>query len=122
MIDGQAHLAHLAVCDEWKIYFGTSGMEASAVKRAEEASEMVSFKEGFAKRHADAIRALHQTVDLDYFGIDCSETQDGQLLIFEVGASMNIHSMDSAELYPYKRPQMQSIFDDFLAMLRRKRG
>lgn len=121
VIDGQAHLAHLAVCDQWKIYFGTSGMEESAVKRSEEASEMASFKDGFAKRHAYAIKALHQTVGLDYFGIDCSETQDGKLLIFEVGASMNIHSMDSAELYPYKQPQMQSIFDDFLAMLRRKR-
>jgi hypothetical protein len=122
VIDGQAHLAHLAVCDQWKIYFGTSGMEVSAVKRAEEASEMASFKEKFAKRHEYAIRALHQAVGLDYFGIDCSETQDGKLLIFEVGASMNIHSMDNAELYPYKQPQMQSIFDDFLAMLRRKRG
>lgn len=122
VIDGQAHLAHLAVCDQWKIYFGTSGMEASAVKRSEEAREMKSFKDEFAKSHAYAIRALHQAVGLDYFGIDCSETQDGKLLIFEVGASMNIHSMDSAELYPYKQPQMQSIFNDFLTMLRRKRG
>jgi hypothetical protein len=122
VIDGQAHLAHLAVCDEWKVYFGTAGMEASDVKRSEEAREMASFKDEFAKRHAYAIKALHQAVGLDYFGIDCSETQDGKLLIFEVGASMNIHSMDSAELYPYKQPQMQSIFNHFLAMLGRKRG
>ncbi|MGK0476897.1 MAG: glutathione synthase/RimK-type ligase-like ATP-grasp enzyme [Oleispira sp.] len=122
VIDGQAHLAHLAVCDQWKIYFGTAGMEASAVKRSEEASEMASFKDEFAKRHAYAISALHQAVGLDYFGIDCSETQDGKLLIFEVGASMNIHSMDSAELYPYKQPQMQSIFNHFQDMLRRKQG
>ncbi|MFT7671638.1 MAG: hypothetical protein ACI845_000039 [Gammaproteobacteria bacterium] len=122
VIDGQAHLAHLAVCDQWKIYFGIAGMEASSVKRAEEAREMASFKDQFAKRHAYAIRALHEAVGLDYFGIDCSETQDGKLLIFEVGASMNIHSMDSAELYPYKQPQMQSIFNDFLAMLQRKRS
>jgi hypothetical protein len=122
VIDGQAHLAHLAVCDQWKIYFGTAGMEESAVKRAEEASEMARFRDEFAKRHEYAISALHQSVGLDYFGIDCSETRNGKLLIFEVGASMNIHSMDSAELYPYKQPQMQSIFNHFLAMLRRKRG
>ena len=122
MIDGQPHLAHMAICDQWKIYFGTAGMDESATKRSEEALEMASFRDGFAKRHTHAIKALHQIVGLDYFGIDCSETQDGKLLIFEVGASMNIHSMDSAELYPYKRPQMQSIFNHFLAMLGRKQG
>lgn len=120
VIDGQPELAHMAVSDHWMVHYGNAGMEQSAAKRFEEASEMSNFRKGFAKRHEAAMKTLHQVVGLDYFGIDCSETQDGQLLIFEVGASLNIHSMDSEEIYPYKRPQMYRIFNNFLNMLNQK--
>ncbi|MBN3564591.1 ATP-grasp domain-containing protein [Aliamphritea spongicola] len=120
MIDGQPELAHMAVSDHWMVHYGNAGMEQSAAKRFEEAGAMGNFRQGFAKRHAAAIKTLHETVGLDYFGMDCSETQDGKLLIFEVGASLNIHAMDCSEMYPYKRPQMQRIFNNFLAMLQKK--
>ncbi|WP_261844003.1 ATP-grasp domain-containing protein [Aliamphritea ceti] len=120
MIDGQPELAHMAVSDHWMVHYGNAGMEQSAAKRFEEAGAMGNFRQGFAKRHEAAIRTLHETVGLDYFGMDCSETLDGKLLIFEVGASLNIHDMDSSEVYPYKRPQMQKIFNNFLIMLQEK--
>ncbi len=120
MIDGQPELAHMAVSDHWMVHYGNAGMEQSAAKRFEEAGAMGNFRQGFAKRHAAAIKTLHETVGLDYFGMDCSETRDGKLLIFEVGASLNIHAMDDTKLYPYKRPQMQRIFNNFLTMLQEK--
>lgn len=120
MIDGEPELAHMAVSDHWMVHYGNAGMEQSAAKRFEEAGVMANFKQGFALRHHDALKTLHEIVGLDYFGIDCSETCDGKLLIFEVGASLNIHAMDSSELYPYKKPQMQRIFNQFLMMLRHK--
>ena len=47
---------------------------------------------------------------LDYYAIDCAETSDGKLLVFEVDTAMLVHDMDAVELYPYKRPQMRKVF------------
>ena len=63
---------------------------------------------------------LIERVGLDYFIIDCAETPSGDLLVFEIDNTAVVHDMDSAELYPYKPPQMHKIFDAFTAMLERR--
>ena len=83
---------------------------------------MADFDDDFARRHEDALRAICERVGLDYFGIDCGETPDGKLLLFEVDVAMIIHSMDPPDLFPYKPPQMRKVRDAFRAMLRRKCG
>jgi hypothetical protein len=57
---------------------------------------------------------------LDYFGIDCAETPDGQLLIFELANAMIVHDMDPDDIFPYKQPAMEKVFGAFHEMLRRK--
>ena len=57
---------------------------------------------------------------LDYLGIDCSETYDGELLIFEIDSNMVVHDMDPVDIYPYKQPQMRKLFNAFQQMLRDK--
>ena len=78
---------------------------------------METFDEGFAARHAAAFADLTATFGLDYFGIDCAETQDGRLVVFEADVAMIVHAMDSAELYPYKKPAMAKLFEGFVAGL-----
>jgi hypothetical protein len=97
-------------------------MAESADKRAEEARAMVEFDQGFARRHATAFEALHERVGLDYYSIDCAETRDGRLLLFEADAAAIIHAMDPPDLFPYKHVQMRRVFDAFEAMLRRRTG
>jgi len=75
---------------------------------------MAGFDEGFAARHAEAFRALTEGFGLDYVGIDCAETQDGRLVVFEADVAMIVHAMDSAELYPYKKPAMARLFKGFV--------
>jgi uncharacterized Rmd1/YagE family protein len=58
-------------------------------------------------------------VGLAYFGIDCGETPEGKLLIFEVDVAMIVHAMDPPDLFPYKQPQMRKVFDAFRALLGR---
>jgi hypothetical protein len=79
---------------------------------------MASFDQGFAVRHRHAFQALYQSFRLDYFGIDCAETPDGRLVVFEADVAMIVHAMDSAELYPYKKPAMAKLCDGFIAGLR----
>jgi hypothetical protein len=115
-VGGQPFVSHMAVSERWMVHYLNADM-GQAANRAEEAEVMASFDAGFALRHRAAFEALTQTLGLDYFGIDCAETQDGQLLVFETDVAMIVHAMDSAELYPYKKPAMSKLFKGFVASL-----
>jgi hypothetical protein len=121
-IEGRPYACHMAITDQWMIYYLNASMKESAAKRAEEARFMSGFDDDFARRHADALAALARRIGLDYFGIDCAETADGRLLLFEADIAMIVHAMDRPEIFPYKRPQMRKVFDAFCAMLRRRSG
>ena len=121
-IGGAPYLAHMAVGDHWMVHYLNAGMAESAEKRAEEALAMAHFDEDFAVRHAAAFSGLVERLGLDYFAIDCAETKDGQLLLFEADVSMIVHALDPVDLYPYKRPQMARIFKAFEGLLRERAG
>ena len=107
----------MGISDNWMIHYLNAGMHESAEKRAEEARFMQEFDIDFARRHETAFRALAERIGLEYFGIDCGETTDGKLLIFDTDVAMIVHAMDSVELFPYKRPQMRKVFDAFRDLL-----
>jgi hypothetical protein len=116
-IAGRPYLAHLAISTEWMVHYLNAGMHESADRRAEEARCMEGFDEDFAARHSVALGAVARLLGLDYFAIDCAETRDGRLLLFEAGTGMIVHAMDSADVFPYKQIQMQKIFRVFGDML-----
>jgi hypothetical protein len=117
--DGTPHLCHLAVGDHWMVHYLNADMNADAGKRAEEQAAMQGFG-AFAARHAGAFAALHERLGLDYFAVDCAETADGRILVFEADVAMIVHDLDPPDLYPYKKPQMRKVFDAFEALLRKK--
>ena len=119
LIDGRPYACHMGVSEHWMIHYLNAGMRDSAPKRADEARFMAEFDQDFARRHALAFEALAERVGLDYFGIDCGETPDGELLIFEADVAMIVHAMDPPDLFPYKGPQMRKVFDAFRTMLQR---
>jgi hypothetical protein len=65
---------------------------------------------------------LHERLGFDYYSIDCAETPDGDLLLFEADAAAIVHLMDPPGLFPYKQPQMHKVFAAFEALLRRRGG
>ena len=119
LFDGRPYLCHMAVSGHWMVHYLNAGMAEDAAKRAEEQAAMEGFHEGFGRRHAAAFAALHQRLGLGYFAVDCAETPDGGLLIFEADVAMIVHDLDPADLYPYKKAQMKTVFDAFEALLRR---
>jgi hypothetical protein len=38
-------------------------------------------------------------------------------VVFEADVAMIVHAMDSAELYPYKKPAMAKLFQGFVSVL-----
>lgn len=119
-IDGRAYACHMAISEQWMIYYLNAGMAESAAKRAEEERFFASFETDFARRHGAALSAIAARVGLDYFGIDCAETAAGELLLFEADIAMIVHLMDQPSVYPYKVPQMRQVFAAFCAMLRKR--
>ena len=117
LIDGRPYVAHMAVSQHWMIHYLNANMTGDAARRAEEARFMAEFDDDFAVRHKAAFKAIAERTGLDYLPIDCAETRDGKLLVFEVGTAMIVHSMDSPDLFPYKPPQMEKVFKAFQAML-----
>jgi hypothetical protein len=119
-VDGKPYACHMAVADRWDIWYLNAGMSGDAGKRLEEATFMSTFDIAFARRHRSALAAMAERVGLDYFIVDCAETRDGSLLIFEADNTAVVHNMDQPEVFPYKPAQMRKIFDAFVAMLERR--
>lgn len=120
LVDGHPYLCHMGISQHWMVHYLNAGMGESAEKRSEEALVMAHFDEDFAQRHALALRAIYERVGLDYLGIDCAETADGKLLIFEVESGPIVHAMDPVDLFPYKQPQMRKVFAAFRQLLARR--
>jgi glutathione synthase/RimK-type ligase-like ATP-grasp enzyme len=118
MIRGKPYPCHLAISSRWMVHYANADMNESAANRDEESRWMNEFDMGFASRHAASLAAIDAGVGLDYYGIDCAETQDGRLLVFEIDNAMIVHALDPADLYPYKQPHMQRLFDAFRGLLR----
>jgi len=112
-INGRAFACHMAISDQWKIWYKNAEMVESAAKRSEEEHFMVQFDADFGARHEKTFSALTARVGLDYFGIDCAETRDGELIVFEADNALIIHDMDPKDVFPYKSPQMQKVFAAF---------
>jgi hypothetical protein len=121
LIAGRPYAVHLGVSRHWMINYVNADMKESAEKRAEEARFMADFDHDFAVRHASAWRSIAERTGLEYLPLDCGETRDGKLLLFELGTNMIVHAMDPSDVFPYKRPQMEKVFGAFADMLKCKR-
>jgi hypothetical protein len=119
-IDGRPYACHMAIADRWDIWYLNAGMSASRSRRLEEQTFMQTFDIAFARRDATALNGIAKTIGLDYFTVDCAETKNGSLLIFEADNTAIVHDMDPPEIFPYKAAQMQRVFDAFAAMLDRR--
>jgi glutathione synthase/RimK-type ligase-like ATP-grasp enzyme len=117
-IGGKPYACHMAIADQWMLYYLNAGMAESTAKKIEEERFMTGFDHEFAKRHHAALAGIAERVDLDYFGIDCAQTAEGSLLLFEADVAMIVHLMDSPTIFPYKVTQIRRLFADFAAILK----
>jgi glutathione synthase/RimK-type ligase-like ATP-grasp enzyme len=118
LIDGKPFIAHMATSSHWMIHYVNAGMYDDGKKRAEEAYVMAHFDQ-FIAHHQKALDAIYQRTKLDYVGIDCAETSDGKLLVFEIDHVMVVHDMDPPALFPYKHKTMLKAKNAFRDMLSR---
>ena len=89
-VDGAAYPLHLAIHDDWAVWYYNAGMHCAA-KQAEEQRFLDDLRAAFPPRAVAALEWLAQRVGLDYFGLDCGVMPDGRLLVFEIETGMIVH-------------------------------
>jgi tetratricopeptide (TPR) repeat protein/glutathione synthase/RimK-type ligase-like ATP-grasp enzyme len=111
---------HLAIGNGWKVHHASTDMANQPWMQQEESAFLSDPHAVFAPSHYQALHAIRERIGLDYFGIDCALDGAGDLIVFEVNASMLVHE-DNAE-FPYKDAYVHAIKAAFDAMLRRRAG
>ena len=91
VVGGKAFPRHLLHDDQWLV--NASGPDFAADKpdlQDEKKNFVETFSDAIAPKISEAVRAMHESTGLDYFGVDCHINDDGEVLLFEVNANMNL--------------------------------
>jgi tetratricopeptide (TPR) repeat protein len=116
-VDGQILPYHLAIGNDWKVHHVNTDMAHQPWMQQEEEAFLNHPESIFSARHYRAMQEIQQRIGLEYFGIDCGLDRSGNLVVFEVNASMLVH--DRNEGFLYKTPAVLRIKLAFDAMLRK---
>jgi tetratricopeptide (TPR) repeat protein len=107
---------HLAIGLDWKLHHDSTDMIDHPWMQREEEAFLNNPTAVFNPDHTSALRAIRQAIGLEYLGIDCGLDAEGNLVVFEVNASMLVHQQNDD--FPYKAPFVERIKLAFDAMLR----
>ena len=95
-VDGVAYPLHLAIHDDWAVWYYNAGMQECPRKQAEEQRFLTNLTAAMPVRATRALGEIARRVGLDYFGLDCSVLADGKLLVFEVETGMIVQNGSGA--------------------------
>lgn len=109
---------HLAIGDGWKVHHVTTRMTEVEWMREEERAFLENPDKVFGPEAMTALNLIRRIIGLDYFGIDCSLDADGNVVVFEVNATMLIHLHNQG--FDYKTPHVLKIKAAFEQMLQRR--
>ena len=98
---------HLAIDHQWKVHHRTTDMANQPWIQREEEAFLNDPTSVFRPQHFATLRSIQQAIGLDYFGIDCALDQLGNVVLFEVNASMLVHRQN--ESFAYKTPSVDRI-------------
>ena len=116
-VDDQILPYHLAISNDWKVHHVSTDMVNQQWMQQEEEAFLNDPAIVFNPGHYQVLRAIQQRIGLEYFGIDCGLDRSGNLVVFEVNASMLVHERNDD--FPYKSPFVIRIKTAFDAMLRK---
>jgi glutathione synthase/RimK-type ligase-like ATP-grasp enzyme len=108
---------HLAIDDKWKVHHASTSMADFPWMQHEEQAFLDDPWRVFGESQHAALRAIRHAIGLDYFGIDCALTGAGELVVFEVNATMRVHGKN--ECFAYKDHAVARIKLAFHSLLER---
>jgi tetratricopeptide (TPR) repeat protein len=117
IVDDQILPYHLCIGRDWKLHHINTDMADQPWMQQEEAAFLNDPAAVFGPDQMRALHAIRTRVGLDYCGIDCGLDRNGNVVVFEVNASMLVHARNEGFLY--KTPAVERIKQAYDAMLRR---
>lgn len=113
---------HYMTCDDWNVHWENArammAREPALVER--EIDFLQAFDEKWRNVLDGRLQEIRRAIGLDFFGMDCGLTRDGELLIFEANASMVLTSPGREEKFPYLAPYIARVKGSFLEMVHRR--
>lgn len=116
-IDDQILPYHLCIGRDWKLHHINTDMANQPWMQREEEAFLNDATAAFGPSQQQALQAIRAHVGLEYCGIDCALDTSGNVVVFEVNASMLVHARNEGFLY--KTPAVERIKLAFDAMLRK---
>jgi tetratricopeptide (TPR) repeat protein len=121
-VDRRVHPYHLAIGEQWLVHYWRAEMQRSPWKMAEEERFLDDWRGVFGPRAAAATEEAARRLDLDYGGMDCALTREGELLLFEANACILLHLDEPAETFAYKHRHTPPIREAFTRMVLERAG
>ena len=98
-------LRHMLISDDWNIH-GRARRGIMKDRQDLRDQERAYFEGGMEPTMSlarDIMKEIGRRTKLDYFGMDCGPTEDGQFVLFEANATMNITPQSKNADYTYAR-------------------
>jgi len=108
---------HLCIGHDWKLHHINTDMAHHPWMQREEEAFLSDASAVFGPAQRQALQAIRERVGLEYCGIDCGLDASGNIVVFEVNASMLVHARNEGFLY--KTPAVERIKLAFDTMLRK---
>jgi tetratricopeptide (TPR) repeat protein len=117
-VDRHVYPYHLVIGDDWLLHYWRASMGNSVWKKAEEEHFLADWRDVFGDQASRAVEDAARRLGLDYGGMDCALTPEGEVLLFEANACMLVHLDEPAKAFPYKHRYVPIIRDAFSQMVR----
>ncbi len=95
-VAGRPYPLHLAIHDDWAVWYYNAQMGRHPARRAEEDRLLADMETVIGITATRALYAIGHEIGLDYVGLDAGLMPDGRLVVFEVETGMLVHDPGSS--------------------------
>lgn len=110
-IDRRLYPVHLAISRKWKVHYYSANMSDDQAFRDEEYAYLHDAPAVLGPKAMKALDAIVETMDLDYWGIDFTVNDAGEVVVFEANANMVLLLPENAPRWQYRRKPIQNAID-----------
>lgn len=118
MINGEPVLRHSLFNTHWKIHAASRGYMQKHESWEDDEKRCVRLETEMVPKLETVFKEITDRIGLEYVGLDCNINEDGELLVFEANANMNI----LFNPYPELNDRLEMIKQKIYALLTRYSG
>jgi hypothetical protein len=123
MIDGKAHLRHALYLDHWKVNSDSKPYMSSHPEMGDPFENAVAIEKERLPKATKIFEEIARRLEMDYFGIDCSINENGEVLLFEANANMIILAEQKGALFEtFRIPVKSNVLGMMLARINEVKG